>query len=75
MGDQTAQLGWVGRLPEVGTLASMSFEEAKMLERRAELLRQIAAIDARLVTMRKCAEIEAAAQWTAEEISAAKAAG
>ncbi len=75
MKKQTAQLEWTRRLPEAGTIAGMADREAEMLERRAGLLEQIAAIDARLADMRKNAEKEAASLWTAAEVQRAKDGG
>lgn len=67
------RLAWIRDLPEVGTLRDLAAKEEAKLARRAELLKEIAALDAALVTDAKRGEREARVSYSAPVVAATKA--
>ena len=69
----TAQLTWIENLPEAGPRVWSCMQyEAQLLAQRAELQRQIRALDTDIKRCREESERFVAGHWTAEEIAAAK---
>ena len=70
---RTATLGWLKNLPENGAdVRGAAASEEHKLHQRAELVRQIEALDKELETLRQNAEEKARKNWTRREIADAK---
>jgi hypothetical protein len=65
-------LAWIRNLPEAGTVTDYAQRELDKLDRRAELLRQVAALDAEIAVLVATAESEIDKRWSDDEIAQAK---
>lgn len=65
-------LGWLRLLPEAGDIVKLADDEQRLIDKRAELARGIASIDAKLETIRDKAHSEARMLWRSDEIVDAK---
>ncbi len=65
-----AELGWIRDLPEIGgdIVARLVGGEAEIIAKRAELLRQVAALEADLTAHRGAAVERVERDWTTDEI-------